>query len=248
MTFALYPTVADEVVRYLEDGTLNETLGLGPVQSVRAGTERWTDILPGVEAFAFDEATRIGPDTYAPLQLADAVTVECIFRAFELTANADQWTLVTHEASGETSGANILYSLKVFQNFTGTDGAPVSTPGWRHEHGAGVDDILVAPNYVLEPGGLYHFVGRRHAASGGVAQVDLWVNGVQVATGSLTQASGGTTSSALRIGNNASAEAASNVSGAIGFVRVCSRALSDAEIEAAYDATLGGVFGARLSP
>lgn len=64
MVFAVYPTVADEVVRYLENGTLADALGAGPTLTVPAGTERWTDILPGVQAFAFDEATRIGGTTY----------------------------------------------------------------------------------------------------------------------------------------------------------------------------------------
>ena len=245
MTFAVYPTVANEVVRYLEDGTFNEALGAGPVFTVLAGTERWTDLLPGVQGFALDEATRIGGTTYAPLQLTGEMTVECIFRAFERTANSDQWTLLTHESSTEAEGANILYSLKVFQNFTGTNGAPVLTPGWRSEHGAGVDDILTAPSFVLEPGGLYHYAARRHPASGGTNLIDLFLNAQLAASGLLTTPTGGTTSTFLRVGNNSSAEAASFASGAIGFIRICSRALTDAEIEAAYDATLGGVLGAR---
>ena len=250
MTFAIYPTVADEVARYLEDGTLNEALGAGPTLAVSAGTERWTDIVPGVLGFACDEATELNSSVYyAPLSVTGAVTVECLFRAFELTTSSDQWTLVSHEASGETEAANVNFSLKIFQNFTGTDSAPVSSFGWRHEYGAGQDAILVAADRVLEPGGIYHLVARRGAASGGVQLVELFLNGEPVASSSLTALSGGTSTSArIAIGRNISDEAASAVSGAIGFVRVCSRALTDEEIEAAYDATLGGVFGARLAP
>lgn len=243
MVFAVYPTVANEVVRYLEDGTLADALGAGPTLTVPAGTERWADILPGVQAFAFDEATRIGGTTYAPLQLADAVTVECIFRSFENNASADQWTLVVHEASGETSGANTLWGLKLLRNYSSSE--PVNTLAWMHEYGSGTNALLSATGHALEPTGVYHVVGRRAAASGGNAAVDLWVNGVQVASGSLTQASGGTTSTVMRIGGNPDGATAANLSGAIGFVRVCSRALTDAEIVAAYNATLGGVFGTR---
>lgn len=250
MTFAVYPTVADEVVRYLEDGTLNETLGLGPTLTLSAGTERWTDILPGVSAFAFDETpTRLGPvGTYAPFQIAGAVTVECIFRAFELPAASDHWSLIVHEAAGDTSGANTLWSLKLWNNYSLAGSPPVATFGFMHESGSGADNYLAATDHSIEVGGVYHLVARRGAASGGMQTVDLFLNRQLVATGSLTQASGGTTSTLLRVGNNPDGLGASAVSGAIGFIRVCSRALSDAEIEAAYDATLGGVFGARLSP
>lgn len=245
MTFAVYPTVANEVVRYLEDGTLADALGAGPTLTIPAGTERWTDLLPGVQGFAFDEATRIGGTTYAPLQIAGEITVECIFRLFENNASADQWTLVVHETTGETSGANALWGLKVLRNYS--SGEPVNTLAWFHEYGSGSNAFVAATDFVVEPGGVYHAVGRRSAASGGEQTIDLWVNRQLVATASRSQASGGTTSTLMRIGGNPDGATAANISGAIGFVRVCSRALTDEEIEAAYDATLGGVFGERLS-
>lgn len=244
MVFAVYPTVADEVVRYLEDGTLADALGLGPALSVNTGSERWTDMLPGVQGLALDEATRLGGAAeYAPMRLADAVTVECIFRSFENTASADQWSLVLHQANAESGGANTLWGLKLLRNYSSSE--PTNTLAWYHEHGSGTDVFVSATSFAIEPGGIYHVAGRRAAASGGNSTVDLWINGQQAATGSLAQATAGTTSTRIYIGENISAEAASFASGAIGFIRVCSRALTDEEIVAAYNATLGGVFGER---
>lgn len=256
MTFALYPTVADEVVRYLEDGTLNETLGLGPTLTLSAGTERWTDILPGVSALAFDEATKLLSSVYyAPLAISGALTVECIVRLFELPLTTDYWWFFGHSvASSEVESANAHFTLGMWDvSETGTAvNERKAAPTFWHERGAGLESALAARSWSFEVGGLYHVAATRAAADGGTQATKLYVNGALVSSASLLAHTGGTSLSArLSVGadiDGASGGAASRASCAVGFIRVCSRALSDAEIEAAYDATLGGVFGARLSP
>lgn len=254
MVFARYPTVADEVVRYLEDGTLNEALGVGPTLSLRTShTERWTDLLPGVQGAAFDEVSGFVTSAYyAGLDCADEVTVECIVRLFELSGVSDFWTFVQYGYTGESLVTNIQYSLGAWDvSVAGSSlSQRKSVPAFWHEHGAGgTEATCPARDHVLDPAGIYHVAARRHAASGGNAVVDLWVNRQQVASETLVaHGSTGSTNRRLYIGanlNGTTGDAASDVSGAIGLVRICARALTDEELLASYDATLGGVFGTR---
>jgi hypothetical protein len=201
--------------------TLNDTSGNARHLSMTAGNLRYTEIYPGVRALNVGTANRFQfATTGTALQHTGDITILCLLLLY---ATADG-VLLTYDGNSEAEANNTLYEVSI----------TTEQLHWKQESGAGVDALFGSAR--LPPvGELCHLVSRRQA---GVIQ--NFTDGLPIGAASslLTTPTGGTTSF-IRIGSAATAPPAC----ALASMKVVLSALSDADIKAEFNRTLGGLYG-----
>ncbi|HWA71536.1 MAG TPA: LamG-like jellyroll fold domain-containing protein [Polyangiaceae bacterium] len=212
------------------NGSLSDSSGNGNTLTVDTGTARYVDIVPGKLAHFFDGSTRLIVSSFvSALAIAGDMTVE-----FFLQLDSDPTvgpSVFAHDASGETSGANALYSM----DFTSSTN---KTPRWFSEHGSGTDDTFT----VSAPSGLppIHNVGHV-AIVRSSNTIQFYWNGRTLgsASSALTTPDGGS-SGRLRIGGSASNTISRCL---ICSFKIIASALSANDVKAEYNRTLGPLYG-----
>jgi len=212
------------------NGSLADSSGSGHTLTVDSGTERYVDIVPGKLAHFFDGATRLVLSSFvSALAITGDLTVEFLFQLDQDPATAS--SIFAHDASGETSATNALYSV----DFTSSTN---KTTRWFSEHGSGIDDTFT----LAAPAGLppIHNVGH-FAAVRSSNVVQFYWNGRTLGSPSSTlTAPDGGLSGRLRIGGSAASIFSRCL---ICSFKVIASALSAYDVKAEYNRTLGPIYG-----
>lgn len=206
--------------------TLNDTSGNGFNMTVDAGTERYTDIYPGVRGVQLIGNKLIYNTFTGTLAITGDVTIEAILY-LETYPGANPVLIASHGASGETSDTNYMY----FYGLNATDGNFTMIS----ENGAGTNATY---NLSDGPGlGLCHVAVTR-----ATNVIQFYLNGraYGAASSTLTTPDGGT-SGRFRVGSPDA-----NIFGpesVMASLKVCNIALSAAQVAAEYNLTVGPVLG-----
>ncbi len=203
--------------------TLNDTSGNNRHLVMSAGNTRYTEIYPGVRALNLATTNRLNfSTTGTALQRTGDITIEMLLLLYAYPAGLAP--LVSYQASGETEATNTLYET----------GLNVDQLRWLSESGAGVDATF-SVDRLPALGEICHFATRR---SSNVIQ--NFVNGSLLgsASGTLTTPTGGTSSS-FWVGSVSGFTPAC----AMASLKVVASALTNDEIKAEYNRTLGGLLG-----
>jgi len=139
--------------------------------------------------------------------------------------------LVTHAAPGDSSGANVLYSIQTYDS---------DQLKYYHEYGGGANEVETAWDYVFGVDTWYHVSVVRDVVA---KEIDVYVDGsLEQTIGYVNNADGGL-SGGLDIANNPSGgngPASWGFDGKIDEVMVFNRGLSSAEVSEVY-CSQGGV-------
>jgi len=208
------------------DGVLTELVS-GFDMTVESGTERYSDLLPGLRGFYFDGSTNLIHNTFqSTLAIAGAGTWMVI--ASRRTADP-ALTLMAHGASGSTEADNQLYLLRA--QFTGTGTSLFS------RNNVAINNI--ADSVDPMPVGVPFLLGITRSGSGAI---NMYMNGALIAaptqTSSILPTGGG--SGRFRIGTNTFGGA--EWEGIIASAKIIASELSAVEILAEYDRSLGRTF------
>lgn len=206
--------------------SLNDSTANGFNMTVSVGTERYTDIYPGVRGIGLN-ATRLTYSTFnAALAITGDVTVECLM-FLRVYPTANEVGIVTHAAAGENTADNVLYAIQL----TGNNGAL----SWLSESGSGVNATYTAN---LGPGlGLCHVAATR---TSNVVQFYLNGRAQGAASSALTTPVGGS-NGRLFIGYPDVGYLGPEC--VMSSLKICNTALTAAQIATEYNTTLGPVFG-----
>jgi hypothetical protein len=224
-----HDTTHNPVALYQFDESLADTSGNSLTSfSVESGTERYTNILPGLKGFLFDGSTDIYVNAAeASLAITGDMTIEMILSAGEVASSLA--IPVSYYATGETEITNLLYSIRLLAS-------SANCLSWTHEQGAGVNETYDS-NIGVPLGRPIHLAAVRSSND-----VTFYVNGERFQSGStgLNAPTGGS-SSRLYAGGQPTASNA--FTGAISSLKILNSALTSAQIRAEYNRTLGKVFG-----
>lgn len=205
--------------------SLADTSGNGFDLELVAGVTRYTEMLPGMPGlFLFNTYKYRHNATGTALAISGDITIETIVRFRAYTGGA----LLSYDTNGETEADNYLYAMAL-------TGPPTKTE-FTHEHGAGVDDIHDID--LLPPiGQTVHWAVRRQSNV-----VQHFLNGKPwgPASATLTAPTGGTNSK-FHLGWVANPTCDADVAS----IKIVASALTDAQILAEYNRTLGPFYGER---
>lgn len=210
------------------DESLTDVSGNGLNLTVESGTERYTELVPGLRGFFFDGDTGLWRSAAtAALQISGPMTVEFVgvFTNFVVDK-----PFVSHGASGETIANNYLY-------YFGSVGTGFGMRSyWEEAAGANVE--YTTP-HMFPLGTPCHLALRRGASNA----TSFFVNGVQIGTtsGVLTSPVDGT-SGRFRMGRD---DLGASLFGAMASVKIVASALTADQIKAEYNRTLGPLLGFR---
>lgn len=210
------------------DGNLLDSSGNGFHLTMESGTERYSDVLPGLSGFYADTSSNPYYDVAdTALNMTGAVTIE--FMAVIVDVNTSR-SFVNFGAFGATEVTNVLYNF----GMSAANPNPMVT-SWESGVAVAVTHVINAGFPVATP---FHAASTR--SSGGI--VRMYLNGKQVGDDSsaLTMPTGGS-SSRFRILHNAS----SRTKATIASVKVLDQELTPAQILAEYNKTLGVALGKR---
>lgn len=211
------------------NGNLLDSSGNGFTLSVEAGTERYSDTVPGVRGFYFDGATTLLRNAAeAALFILGDVTVEIVCTSYRTSLAASFSDIVGHAATGETQAANYAYAMELA-------GTSVQV---GHEHGSGVDDFY-NPGFALLCGSPNHVAFTR---TSNVYQVYLNGDPVGPPSSAFTPPNGGT-SGRLRLGSFAAV--VFPWIGVLSSVKILDKSLSASSLKDEYNRTLGPICGFR---
>lgn len=205
--------------------------GNGLDLSLETGLEQYGQWGPEAGGFVFNGASNlIGPAAGTALEIAGDLTVQMLIEYLQdpsgLGANSNG-QLLTYAAVGELQSANSLYDW----NTAGGGVAGRMGHLYFAEFGAGTNIVFETVDAV--PQGLQLAAMRRESG-----QVTFFTNGVPMRATSVGLASpDGGTASRLRVG--ASETLLQFVTVMMGSLKICDRALSDAELLDEYGRTLG---------
>jgi hypothetical protein len=216
-----FDTTHPPVALYHFDGNTLDSSGNG--LHMTGGSPAFRDILPGVVGLVSGAPVRAVSD--ALLRISGDITVQalCVMRAAPSAAN-----LIGFYAAGDTEPTNAPWMLTFHSQ---------NTLRFQSEHGAGVNADFDSSGHVqgLPALGVPFLVALRRAA--GV--VTWWLNGLQYGepSGVLTTPTGGTTA-VLSMGTAVTRPECFGL-------KVVASALTDAQLAAEYNRTLGSHYGER---
>lgn len=215
------------------DGNLNDSSGGSNNLSMSTGTVRYTDLFPGIDAtnggglrgLLLDGSTVVGlSSSVGTFQITGNLTIEFIV-TLGMPPGSTSY-LFSHGASGESAGANYLYSLRVLST---------NQLSYFAEHSSGTD-IQFDSAACLCTGEPTHVAMVRSSN-----QVSLYMNGLLVgaASSGLSAPTSGT-SGKLKIGGDA--VDGQRAVAAISSFKIINSALSSGQVLDEYADTLSTCF------
>jgi len=207
---------------WLFDGDLTDDSGNGfdLTGAPLAYTDEATEWQRGAVTTGAASWTRVHE---AALTITGAVTVEVV-GSFQSVATGN--VVATYIAGGELESANCLYQVSF-------DSTGAMAMYW--ESGAGVDRVVVSPAGVIPRGLPVHLAWTRSADA--AADVNFYVNGVNVGSGSALAATGGSLST-LYVGGASGGNYLPRLC-VLSSLKIIAAELSAAQIEAEFNRTLG---------
>jgi len=222
---APHDTTHSPVALYQLNETLDDTSGNALTGLTVVGTERYTEILPGIRGLVCSGNYAYVNATEASIQITGDLTLECIVVLYSLPAAT--LTIIEHALTGETEVTNVLYKIGV------QSGGVLE---YFAEQGAGVN-IQYLLNRMMSVGIPVHVALVRSSNN-----VTFYLNGEQIgATSTGLSAPTGGASGKLYIGTNS--DASQDWNGVVASVKIISSALTAAQIKAEYNRTLGPALG-----
>lgn len=211
------------------NGTLNDSAGVDDLHlSLRAGTLRYVEFLPGMGGVLLDGSTLIGRTVSdAALRFQGDLTFSIMVRM--LVPPVGLWLAgMIGSSTSSSSSENHQWAVR----------GSGSTPRWEyiHEQGSGVAETYSPAEWGYVRGAPKLITIRRTA---GVIQGFQEGAPSGPPSAALTAPTGGTAAEFL-IG---ALQGASRIQAVVGPIAVWDVALSDAEIAESYNRTLGGVLG-----
>lgn len=230
----------DPVALFNFNDTLADQSGNGLDLTLSAGSAGFADVVPGKRGLFVWEQARYMTAAAAPLlQIAGDLTIEAIVQQDVNPISADQ-TLVTYNGPTENESDNTLYQV----NFQAT-GSFTSTRNLSYvsEHGAGVNDTYSSSGTAVSLGCIHNILFLALRRQAGVLQ--FFANGRPLgnASAAITAPTGGTgANTRLVVGAPGTSQTAGDQL-LIFSLKIIARALTDAEIKAEYNRTVGRAFG-----
>jgi len=224
-----HPEIFGPVAHWTLGSTLESTFGSRPL-TVAAGTERYTDLLPGMRGFFFDGSSSVFRNaTDADLQIVGDMTFLCIMVAQAGSTRC----MVSCSANGETQADNACY----VQYLTGI----ASTINYLSESGSGADQLYFDVNQ-----GVPTQTPCQHGFTRRGGQVTFYLNGRQVGATSvgITAPDGGT-SSKLYLGSDIGVSPFNFLTkgSAMASAIVFNKALTASQVRTMYNRSLGPALG-----
>lgn len=217
-------TTYSPVGLWLFDGDLTDDSGNGFTLS---GTASYTSVPRDNQKGLCYRSTLTRGVKDAPLSLMGAVTIELTGTLLSSTANQ---CFFCFGKSGEVEADNHAYIGMVTQN-------RAMFLFW--ESGAGVDRQVTSPDGVVPIGIPSHLVWTRDGSD--PAEVNLYVNGVNVHTGSDVAATGGTAATcALRVGTDSVGRYPILEGSVLTSLKIIDGELTPAQVMDEYNRVLGG--------
>ncbi len=225
-----FDTTHSPVALYQFDGNTNDSSGNGyDLTAVGAGGTvlEYRDVWPGLVALTRGFPAR--PAFDAALAIAGDMTIQaiCVIRNAPVPIGAVCACLSLTSPGGDIEVNNVQYAL----NLPSQNGL-----NFASEHGAGVDDAFtVTPGKGLPAFGVPFYVAVVRESN----VVRFYVNGVQYGSASAVRTAptgGGNSVLCVR-------QADSLPSPEVASLKICDVALSQAEIEAEWNLTMGAAFG-----
>lgn len=208
------------------NGNLNDSSGNGKTLSVGAGTARYGDISPQLKGLYFDGSTRV-QITDASFRLVGDMTIEMLVFIQTIGANTAP-ILISCMDSGETNTTNYLYSIYAVN--------PGYFLQYFYETGAGNNFSYSNTTGSIPMGEVFHLAMVRQSNV-----VSFYINGKLNGAASSTLTSPDTPGTQiLYIGGNVQDV---SFTGALASVKIINSALSQPQIEAEYNRTLGNLYG-----
>lgn len=219
----LHDTTHNPIGLWQFDETLVDSSGNGFNFSLAAGTQRFTEIYPGVRALQLLTTNRYTFSTTGTvLQRTGDITIEMLLLLQAIPAGS---AFLAYDAVGETLATNTLYNI----------GIASESLIALSESGAGVD-ASHSPNRLPPLGELCHLAWRRAADVG-----QFFVNGKPFGASAAVTTPAGGTSSFLSLGGAAGTTPLC----ALASLKIVPSALTDDQIDEEAEKTVGGVFGTR---
>ena len=197
------------------DGDLTDSSGNGFDLTRDSGTERYTDLLPGLRGVRLDQSTKFYKAYEAALKITGDVTIQVIVNIRHIGNN--NMTILDFSNNGELEADNILYRIDI-------DGVANYLRYWAEE-GVGTN-IEHSIDDGLTPGvtTLVQMVREND-------EVTFSLNGTQIsATSSGLSTPTGGTSGKLWVGDDSSS--GGDFDGAIGSLKIVTSALTQAQLQA----------------
>lgn len=254
--YATLPTKHDlthsPVALYQFESNLNDSSGNG-LHLTNGGTQptKYGDMTPGMKGVVISNSTtffeRASNDPL--LTITEAVTIEAIINIVNMTADGTIGAYVV--SFGGNSGLevdNLLYSL--FMKSTTSPplpfgiGIPNGDMDMSWEYGAVPTTVTYRDTINFVPRGVpVHIAITR--SSGPNPIVRTYISGTLTSTSAafVGQAATGGTTSRLRIGIDQTESAQAQFFGIISSVKIIASQLSDSDVKAEYNRTLGLLYG-----
>lgn len=218
----------DPVGLWLFENNLNDSSGNG---FNLTGAPRYTTLARDRQVGAiFEETGWKRPSRDSALVITGALTIEACITIMPSRAALLPMAICSIGTIGETSAENVAYYLTI-------EAARNITLFW--EYGAGTNVSIMSPPDLCPIGIPFHVVCTR--SGGELAVVNIYMNGMNVHSGSNTAADGCTDSTCLlRVGAN-NTDAALLPNGTIlTSLKIIAAELTPAQVVAEYNRVLGG--------
>lgn len=207
------------------DGNLLDISGNNFDLVLDSGTERYTELLPGVKGLRFDGSTKYKVLNQLALEITGDLTIEALVNVHHIGNN--NMTIIDHSNNTENEVDNMLYRMDILGE--GNTLISYSEYGAGNNNVHGIDDGLM-------PGVTYHLAMVRENN-----EVTYYLNGSQLgATSSGLSAPTGGTAGTLWVGDDSSS--GGDYYGAMASLKVIADALTISEIRDEVKLTLGMSF------
>ncbi len=224
-----HPEIFGPVAHWTLGSTLEATFGSRPL-SILSGTERYSDLMPGLRGFYFDGASSLWRNALdADLQMVGDMTFLCLLVAQAGTTRC----FVACSGNGETSDVNACYIQYLF---TG------NSVNYLCEFGSGTNQFYFDVN-----NGIPIQTPCQHGFTRKGGQVTFYLNGLQVGATSVGISSpDGGSNSKLALGADNSAAAPFNFMTAGTMMAspiLFNKALTPSQVKTMYNRSLGPALG-----
>ncbi len=223
MTLNRHQVTSNTVGLWQFDGSLVDSSTNGYDLSLDTGTERYSQLWPGMTGFLFDGNSSLIRSAATPnLQITGDMTIEFFYFSIRIFPPTATEVLTYFGIGGETAPTNYLYQISFETN---------TSIQWFSEHGAGANDLYQFTGQHFPPRSMVHFAVTRRSNV-----IRLYYNGRLRGTSTTLTAPEDGSSGRIHFGGG-------NTIGIVSSFKILNVGLTDEEIAEEYNYTFGPVFG-----